>query len=77
MYNTQYESPSPSLTTPPYRPLLPADLQGYIQNRHRATVCRFQQVVLTFLVHVKVSTEAHHLRACLYFSSSVLYVWFV
>ena len=42
----------PSLTTPPYSPLLPVGLQGYILYRHRAAVCRFELVVLPLLFHV-------------------------
>ena len=64
----------PSLATRPYRPLLPADLQGYIPYRHRAAVCRFELVVLLLLVHVKGSTGVHHLWARPYFSNSILYV---
>ena len=60
---------------PPNRLLLPVDLQGYIQYRHRAAVCGFELVVLAFLVHVKGSTGVHHLWVCPYFSSSVLHVW--
>ena len=56
----QHGYPRPSLATPPYRPLLPAGLQGYIPYRHRAAVCRFELVVLPLLVHVNVSTGVHH-----------------
>ena len=42
-----------SLATPPYRPLLSADPQGYIPNQHIATVCRFKLDVLSLLVHVR------------------------
>ena len=45
-----------SLTTPPYRPLLPAGPQGYTPYRHRAAVCRFELVILPLHVHVKGST---------------------
>ena len=53
----QYEYTWPSLTTPPYRPLLPADLQGYIPYWHIAAVCTFELVVLPLLVHVKGPRE--------------------
>ena len=53
--------PWPSLTTFPYRPLLPAGLQGYIPYQHRATVCRFKLVVLPLLFHVKGSTGVYHI----------------
>ena len=43
----------PSLSTPPYRPSLPAGLQGYIPYLHRAAVCRFEQVALPLLSHVR------------------------
>ena len=77
MSHHQHGYPWPSLATPPYRPLLPADDQGYIPNRHITAVCRFELVVQLFLVHVKGSTGLHHLWACPYFSSSVPHVWFV
>ena len=38
----QHRYPWSSLTTPPYRSLLLAGLQGYIPYLHRATVCRFE-----------------------------------
>ena len=69
--------PWPSFVTPLYRPLLPVGPQGYIPYRHRATVCRFEVVVLPLLVHVKGSTGIIHSRARPYFSSSVLHAWFV
>ena len=53
----------PSLATPPYRPLLSADPQGYIPYRHRAAVCRFELDILPLLVPVKGSTGVHHLWA--------------
>ena len=73
----QHGYPWPSLTTPLYRPLLPAGLQEYIPYRHRAAVCRLWLVVLPLLVHVKGSTAVHRLWARSYFSGSVLHVWFV
>ena len=60
-----------------YRPSLLVGLQGYILNRHRATVYMFYPVVLPLLVHVKGSTGVCHLWACRYFSSSVQCVWFI
>ena len=72
----QHGYPWPSLTTPPYRPLLPAGLQGYIPHRHRAAVYRFELVILPLLIHVKGSTGVHPLWACPYFSSSIPHVWF-
>ena len=42
-----------SLTTPPYRSLLPADPQGYSLYLHRAAVCRFELVALLLLGYVK------------------------
>ena len=50
-----------SLATPPYRPLLSADPQGYIPYRHRAAVCRFELDIQPLPVHVKGSTGVHHL----------------
>ena len=38
---------------PPYRPLLPAGLQGKIPYRHRVIVCRFELVVVPLLLQVK------------------------
>ena len=67
----------PFLATLPYRPLLPAGLLGYIPYQHRAALYRFELVVLSMLVHVKVSAEVHHLWVPPYFSSCVLHVWFV
>ena len=58
----QHGYPWPFLTIPSYRPLLPAGLKCYIPYRHRATVCRFELVVLPLLVHVKGSTGVHHFR---------------
>ena len=49
-----------SLATPPYHPLLPVGLQGYIPYWHRAAVCRFKLVILPLLVHVKEFTGVHH-----------------
>ena len=69
--------PWPSLATPPYRPLLPAGLWGYIPYQDRAVVCKFGLVLLLLLVHVKGSTGLNHLWACSYSSSSVPHVWFV
>ena len=62
---------------PPYRPLLPTGLQGYILYRHRAGVCRFELVVPPLLGYVKGSTGIHHLWARPFFSSSIQHVWFV
>ena len=56
----QHGYPRPSLTTSPYRLLLPAGLQGNIPYRHRAAVCRFELVVLPLHVHVKGSTGENH-----------------
>ena len=71
--------PSSSLATPPYRPLLPAGLQGYISYRHRAVVCRFELVVLPLFVHVKGSTSLMNLplifQQC--FASLVRLTWTV
>ena len=64
------------LATLLYHPLLPVGLQGYIPYLHRATVCRFELVVLPLLVLVKGSTGVRHLWVHLYFSGSVLHVWF-
>ena len=47
--------PWPSFDTPPYRLLLPTDLQGYNPYRHRAAVCRFELVFLLLLGHEKGS----------------------
>ena len=73
----QHGYPWPSLVTPPYCPLLPAGPQGYILYRHRAVVCRFEQVVLSLHVHVKGSTGVPQLWAHPYFSSSVPHIWFI
>ena len=59
----QHGYPWLSLAIPPNRPLLPVILHGYILYRHRAAICRFEQVVLPLLVHVKESTGVHHLWA--------------
>ena len=66
-----------SSATSPYRSSLLAGPQGYTPNHHRSAVCRFELVVLLLLGHVKGSIEVHPLRTRPYFSSSVLYVWFV
>ena len=66
-----------SLATPPYRPLPPAGLPGYIQYLHRAAVCMFELDVLHLVVPVKLSTGVHHLQARSYYFSSVPHVWFV
>ena len=71
MSRYQHRYSWPSRATPAYRPLLPAGLQDYIPYRHRAAVCRFNQVVLPLLGHVKGSTGVHHLWARPNFSSSV------
>ena len=76
-YHHQHGYPWPSLTTPPYRPLLLTGPQGYILYLHWAAVCRFELVILPLLVHVRGSTGVHDLWACPYFSSSVLHVWLV
>ena len=60
MSRCQHGYPWPSLTTPPYQPLLPAGPQGYIPYRHRAAVCRFELVVLPLHVHMKGSTGVHY-----------------
>ena len=73
----QHGYPWPSLATTPYRSLLPASPQAYTLYPHRAAVYRFEQVTLLVLGHVKGSIGVHHLWARLYFSSSVLYVWFI
>ena len=73
MSHYQHRYPWSSLATPPYRPLVPAGPQGYISYRHRATVCRFELVVLPWHVHEKGSTGVYHLWADPCFSSSV---WF-
>ena len=65
-YHHRY--PWPSLATPPYHPLLPVGLQGYIPYRHWAAVCMFELVVLSLLVHVKRFIEECHLWARPYFS---------
>ena len=41
----QHGYPRPSLATPPYNPLLLADLQGYIPYQYRAAICRFELVI--------------------------------
>ena len=71
MSRYQHGYPWPSLATPPDRPLLPADPQGYIPYQHRAAVCKFELVVLPLHVHVKRFTGVHHFWARPYFSSSV------
>ena len=48
--------PWPSLTTPPYHPLLLAGLQGYNPYQHRAAICTIELVILPLLGHVKGST---------------------
>ena len=73
----QHGYPWPSLATPTYRSSLPAGPPGYTPYPHRATVCRFEQVTLLLLGHLKGSIGVHHLWARPYFSSSVLHVWFV
>ena len=55
MSHHQHGYPWPYLTTPPYRPLLPAGLQGYISYRHRVAVCRFELDVLPLLTHKSIS----------------------
>ena len=77
MSRHQHGYPLPSLAIPLYHPLLLAGLQEYIPYRHRAAVCRFELVVLPLLDHVKGSTGVCHLWGRPYFSSSVLYIWFV
>ena len=42
MSHYQYGCPWPSLATPPYSPLLPANRQSYIPYRHRTAVCRLE-----------------------------------
>ena len=74
MSSYQHEYPWSSLTNPPYRPLLPAGLQGYIPYWHKAAVCRFELIVLPLLGHVNGSTGVHYLWARPYFSSSVPHV---
>ena len=73
----QYGYSWPSLATPPYRPLLPADFQGYILYGHRAAVRRFKLDVLPLLVHVKGSAGVHYSWSRPYFFSSVPRVWLV
>ena len=77
MLSYQYGYFWPSLAIPPYPPLLPAGLQGYIPYLHKATVYRFKLVVLPLLGYVKGFTEVPHLWARPYFSSSVPHTWFV
>ena len=77
MLHHQHGYPWPSLTTPPYRPLLLAGPQGYIPYRHRAAVCKFELVILPLLGHEKGSTRIHHLWARPYFSCSVPHFWFI
>ena len=55
MSHYQHGYSRPSLATPPYRPLLSADHQGYIPYRHGTVVCQFKLDVLTLLVHGKGS----------------------
>ena len=64
------------LTSFPYRSSPHAVPQSYIPYPHIAAVCMFEQVILLLLSHMWWSIEAHHLWACLCFSSSVLHVWF-
>ena len=73
----QHGYPWPSLATRPYCSSLPAGPQGYTLYSHRAAVCRFKLVTLLLLSYVKGFIGVHHLWARLYFSSSVLHVWFV
>ena len=73
----QHGYPWPFLATPPYRSSLPAGPQGYTLYPHRVAVCMFELVALLLLGHVKGSIRVHHLWARLYFSRSVLHVWFV
>ena len=73
----QHGYPWPSLATLPYHSSLLACPQGYIPYHHRATVCRFEQVALLLLGHVRGSIREHHLWAHHCFSSSVLHIWFV
>ena len=72
----QHGYPWPSLATPPYRSSLPASLQGYTPNQHRAAVCRFELVALPLHDHVKGSTGIHHLWARPCFSSSVHKIYY-
>ena len=44
--------PRPSLSTPPYRSLPLAGLQGYIPYPHTAALCMFELVVLLLLSHM-------------------------
>ena len=69
--------PWPFLAIPPYCSSLLAGPQYYIPYPHRATICRFELVVLLLLGHVKGSIAVYLLWARPCFSSSVLHVWFV
>ena len=71
MSRYQHGFPWPSLTTPPYRSLLPAGLRDFIPYRHIVAVCRFELVVLPLLVHVKGPIGVNHLWAPPYFSCCV------
>ena len=64
MLHHQHGYPWPSLATPPYRPLLPTGLQGYIPSRQRAAVCKLELVVLP-------CEEVHRSRSLM--SSSLLF----
>ena len=63
MSRHQHGYPWPSFATLPYRPLLPAGLQGYNPRWHKAAVYWFKLVFLPLLGHVKGSTGVHHLWA--------------
>ena len=65
----QHEYSWSSLATPPYRPLLSADPQGYIPYRDIAAVCRFERDILALLVHGKGSSRVQHLWTRPYFFS--------
>ena len=73
----QHGYPWPSLATSPYHSSLLAGLQGYIPYPHIAAVCMFELVVLLLLGHMQGSIGVHHWWSRLWFSSSVLRVWFV
>ena len=62
----------PFLATPPYRSSLPVGPQGYTSYPHGVAVWRSELVT-----HVKGSIGVHHLWKHPYFSSGVLYFWFV
>ena len=57
MSRHQRRYPRPSLATPPYRPLLPAGLQGYIPYRHRTAVCRVRAGRSAFCLSMWRSTS--------------------